>query len=412
MAEDKLPVGASPRKLPLPVLMFGAVSLMNEVSAQMVAPLIPILIATVLLAGPVAIGAVEGMADAVAAFLKLWSGREADLNPQRRKSMVLIGYGIAVLSRPLIGLAGSWATVGVLRSADRLGKGLRGAPRDAILADLTPKDMRGAAYGLNRAMDYGGGLVGTLIAVAALAWWNQSITQVILWSVLPGLAVLVLLTFMPDPTTALQINAAKATQRSKLSWGTLSRDLRTYLIVLAFYCFAKTSEAFIILRGHELGLSPVALLCVWAWLSALKAFTALLGSPVTDRYSKRSITILNWASLALGYGVLAFVSDSNSLWLAVSVYGVLSGISEGTERALVSELANPNESGTAFGWYYMITGLAAIPAGLLFGLVWKLGGPSQAFGLTAVIALACAYFLTKALPPPALPSGTIKKKEE
>ena len=159
---------SSHRRLALPVVMFAAVSLLNEISAQMVAPLIPILIAAVLSAGPVAVGVVEGCADAVAAFLKLWSGRRADVRPERRKAMVVAGYGLALVSRPLIGLASSWGAVVALRSADRLGKGLRGAPRDAILADATPVGWRGRAYGLNRGMDYAGAVIGTLVAAAAL----------------------------------------------------------------------------------------------------------------------------------------------------------------------------------------------------------------------------------------------------
>jgi Major Facilitator Superfamily len=190
------------RKLPLPVKMFALVSLLNEVSAQMVAPLIPILLVSVLAAGPVAIGAVEGIADAAAAFLKLWSGRHADVRPQRRKAMVLLGYGLALASRPLIGLAGNWGAIIALRAADRLGKGLRGAPRDAILADAAPKDMQGRAYGLNRGMDYAGAVLGSLIAAGVLAWWGISIPQVIMLSTLPG--VLVLLTQLDDDRTNQQ----------------------------------------------------------------------------------------------------------------------------------------------------------------------------------------------------------------
>lgn len=381
------------RKLPLPVMLFAAVSLLNEVSAQMVAPLIPILIAAVLSAGPVAIGAVEGVADAIAAFLKLWSGRHADVQPQRRKTMVFLGYGLALVSRPFIGFAGNWGTIVILRGADRLGKGLRGAPRDAILADATSIELRGSAYGLNRGMDYAGAVLGTLIAAAALAWWNMSIQQVILLSVVPGLAVLALLAQLPNPTTQAQIDSAKRTARTPLRWAALSPELRNYLQVLGFFCFARASEAFIILRGHELGQSTVTLLLLWAWLAALQAITALVGAPITDRVPKSTLTIVNWSSLVIAYAGLACASTTTGLWLAVSVYGLLSGISEGVERALVSQLADPAEKGTAFGWYHMITGLAAIPAALLFGLVWELAGPTAAFGLTALIALVSAIWL-------------------
>ena len=390
------PVG--PQRLPLPVVMFAAVSLLNEVSAQMVAPLIPILLASVLAAGPVALGAVEGVADAAAAFLKLWSGRRADVRPQRRKSMVLIGYGLALASRPLIGLAGNLGAVVALRAADRVGKGLRGAPRDAILADAVSMDMQGRAFGLNRGMDYAGAVLGSLIAAGVLAWWGASIAQVILLSAIPGLAVLALLAMLPNPTTAEQIDNAKNAERSPLRWSALSPMLRAYLKVLALFCLAKASEAFIMLRGHELGMPVVTLLLLWAWLAALQSITALAGAPATDRLSKRSFTLINWTSLAVGCGALALASTAIGLWIAVSAYGILSGISEGVERSLVSELADSSSKGTAFGWYHMVTGLAAIPAGLLFGWVWQLVGPAGAFGMTAGIALISAFWLSLALP--------------
>lgn len=385
------------RKLPLPVILFAAVSFLNEVSAQMVAPLIPILIAAVLSAGPMAIGVVEGVADAIAAFLKLWSGRHADVRPERRKAMVFLGYGLALLARPLMGLAGSWSTIVLLRSADRIGKGLRGAPRDAILADATSLEVRGRAYGVNRGMDYTGAVVGTLIAAAALAWWDVSIQQVFLLSIVPGLAVLLLLAILPNPTTQAQINTAKVGLRAPLIWAALSPHLRDYYKVLGLFCFARASEAFIILRGHELGLSTVTLLLLWAGLAALQAITALVGARFTDQVSKRTLTVFNWSSLAVGYVALALASTAAGLWVAVAIYGLLSGISEGVERTMVSQLANPAEKGTAFGWYYMITGLTAIPAALLFGLVWKFSGPTYAFGLSAVIALVSAIWLKIAL---------------
>ena len=386
------------RKLSTPVVMFAAVSLLNEVSAQMVAPLIPILLASVLAAGPMAIGAVEGVADAAAALLKLWSGRHADVRPQRRKAMVFIGYGLALASRPLIGLAGHWGAIVALRAADRVGKGLRGAPRDAILADATPSDMQGRAYGLNRGMDYAGAVFGSLIAAAALAWWGASISQVILLSAVPGIAVLGLLALLPNPATAEQIQAAGRADRSPLRWSLLSPALRAYLKVLAVFCLAKASEAFIMLRGHELGMPVVTLLLLWAWLAALQSITALAGARATDRMSKRRLTLMNWGGLAVGYCALAFASTAMGLWIAVSAYGILSGISEGVERSLVSELADSSIKGTAFGWYHMISGLAAIPAGLLFGWVWQGIGPAGAFGMTALIALISACWLKVTLP--------------
>lgn len=384
-------------RLPLPVLLIAAVSLLNEVSAQMVAPLIPILLASVLAAGPVALGLVEGCADAVAAFLKLWSGRRADVRPERRKAMVLAGYALAVLSRPLLAIAGSWAGVVLLRSLDRLGKGLRGAPRDAILADTTPAHERGLAYGINRAMDYLGAVLGTLIAAAVLAWSGLSIPQVIALSVLPGALVIGLLAVLPNPHPGGAFAEAAIHTPPTLTWTGLSPALRRYLRVLAIFAFAKISESFIVLRGHELGMETVTLLLLWAWLAAVQSVTAWIGAPLTDRVSKRTLTLFNWAALAVAYGGLAAISSATGLWLAVSFYGLLSGISEGVERALVAEYAAAAQRGTAFGWYYLLSGLAAIPAGVLFGLIWKMGGPAMAFGVAATIAAFSATVLAVSL---------------
>lgn len=389
--------GKRDRRLPLPVLMIAAVSLMNEVSAQMVAPLIPILLASVLAAGPVALGLVEGCADAVAAFLKLWSGRRADVRPERRKAMVLAGYALAVLSRPLLAVAGSWPGVVLLRSLDRMGKGLRGAPRDAILADAIPADQRGLAYGVNRAMDYLGAVLGTLIAAAVLAWSGLSIPQVIALSVLPGALVIGLLAMLPNPRPIGARAESPIPTPQTLTWAGLSPPLRRYLRVLAIFVFAKTSESFIVLRGHELGMETVTLLLLWAWLAAVQSMTALIGAPLTDRYSKWTLTLFNWAALAVAYAGLAASSSAGGLWLAVSLYGLLSGISEGVERSLVAEYAAAAERGTAFGWYYLLSGLAAIPAGVLFGLIWKIGGPAMAFGIAAMIAAFSAITLAVSL---------------
>lgn len=381
------------QRLPLQVLMFAWVSLLNEVSAQMVAPLIPVLLATVLAAGPVAIGLVEGAAEAVAAFVKLWSGRHADLHPQRRKALVVLGYGLALASRPLIGLAAHWTAVAGLRATDRFGKGIRNAPRDAILADTTPRDMQGRAYGLNRGMDYAGAVIGTLIAAASLAWGGLRIEQVIVMSALPGLAVLVLLTLLPAPETTgdagVSLDMAPAPPQL-LRWSRLPPGLRVLLTMVTLFTLARASEAFIVLRGHELGLTVVELLLLWAWLAALQSAAALVAAPWTDRVAKQRLVPWHWTSLALGYAALASVSSAAGLWIAITLYGLLSGISEGVERALVSEQAGLLAKGTAFGWYYLLTGLAALAAGLMFGGLWQWLGPSVAFGAAATIAMACA----------------------
>ena len=198
---------------------------------------------------------------------------------------------------------------------------------------------------------------------------------------------------LPVPIRIAAAKASGPAARPPLSWRVVPPPLQQYLRVLALFCFAKASEAFIILRGHELGMPTVTLLLLWAWLAALQTLTAYLGAPLADRMSKRTLTLFNWVTLAVGYAGLAMAGSETALWIAVSVYGLLSGISEGVERSLVSELAPEAEKGTAFGWYYTVTGVAAIPSGLLFGLLWSFGGPSLAFGTAAAVALTSAAWL-------------------
>ena len=205
-------------------------------------------------------------------------------------------------------------TVAALRGADRLGKGIRGAPRDAILADATPSAQRGQIYGLNRAMDYAGAVIGTLLAAAALSWMGLGLTQVIALSALPGIVVLILLMLLPVPANIKAAQSSAPTALQPLSWSSVSPPLQHYLQVLALLCFAKASEAFIILRGHELGMQTVTLLLLWAWLVALQTLTAYLGAPLADRMAKHSLTLFNWISLAVGYAGLAMADTETALW--------------------------------------------------------------------------------------------------
>ncbi len=203
-------------RIPTSILLLSCVNFLNELSSQIVAPLIPLLLAKVLGAGPVALGLIEGLADAVASLLKLWAGRRSDVLGQKRKRFILGGYGLSVIARPLIGLAVSWPMVLLLRSLDRVGKGLRGAPRDALIADATPEELRGKAYGLNRAFDYAGAVGGSLLAAAALTYVSQSISTVIFLSAIPGFFAVLLLAILVQNAPA-PANDIKPSNVSSLS---------------------------------------------------------------------------------------------------------------------------------------------------------------------------------------------------
>ncbi|MBK7900195.1 MAG: MFS transporter [Betaproteobacteria bacterium] len=390
----------NPRRLPRAVLVLGAISFCNDLASEMVTPLIPVLLAAVLGAGPVALGIIEGTAETLAALLKLWAGRHSDLWGGRRKPYVVGGYLLSNAVRPLFGLAGSWPVVAALRGVDRIGKGLRTAPRDALLADATPAELRGLAYGFHRAMDNGGAMAGALLAAACLAWTPLSLAEVILYSAIPGTLVALLVLFgLQDPPHAT-VPAAVA---PPLLWRGLSPDLRRVLPVIGLFTLARASETFIVLRGHELGVGVAGLLLLWAAMSAMKALTAWLGGGLSDRLGHRTMTIFAWFAFAAGFAGLATVGSLTSLWIAGIAYGILAGVGEGAERALIGQLAGSAQRGTAFGWYNLVTGAAALPSGLLIGGLWQWAGGGFAFACAAAIgALAAAVlYLTPGLRRPA-----------
>ena len=340
------------QKLPSAVVALGVVSFLNELSSQIVAPLIPLLLATVLGAGPVALGLIEGLADAVANLLKLWAGRRSDVLGQRRKGFILGGYGLSLVARPLIGLVVNWPMVMLLRSLDRAGKGLRGAPRDALVADVTPAALRGRAYGLNRAFDYAGAVGGSLIAAAALTYISGSISTVILLSAIPGaIALIVLALLVKNAPTAPVKPAAEA---APLKWGALSTPLRRFMSVLAVFSLSRVSESFILLRAHDLGMPTVSVLLLWAMICAVQSGVAWLGGGLSDRFTKSTVVSATWLAYGLGLLLVALATGTGSLWVAASCYALLSGIGEGAEKTYIADLATDVDRGTAFGWYSMI----------------------------------------------------------
>lgn len=370
----------------------------------MVTPLIPILLAAVLGAGPLALGVIEGLAEAIAAWFKLWSGRRSDLWGGRRKPFIFGGYLLSNIVRPLMGLATSWGMVAGLRSFDRVGKGLRTAPRDALVGDATPAAMRGRAYGFHRALDNGGAMAGALLAAACLTWTPLTLTQIILFSALPGVVGVALVAFFVRdvPAVASRLVPASSAVLPPLSWRQVSPRLRPYLLILGLFTLARASETFVVLRGHELQMTIPLLLLLWAAMSLAKALAAWFGGHWSDRFGHRRLVLVNWVTHGASFLLLACVQSPSMLWVAALVYGIFAGLGEGAERALVGELselrsdsaneaAGPSQRGTSFGWYNLVLGVAAIPAGLLFGSVWQQFDAAAAFAFAALLAWLAAW---------------------
>ncbi len=378
-------------RLPRTVIVLGFVSLLNDLASEMIVPLIPILLAGVLGAGPIALGLIEGVADAVASFLRLWSGRHSDRLGGRRKALMLAGYSVSNIARPLLAFAGSWAAVLMLRSVDRVGKGLRSAPRDALVADATPANIKGYAYGFHRALDNTGAVGGSLVAAAILAWSGLPLAQVILLSAIPGLLAVLLIAFGIRETPV--VRTAVPRTLAPLRWSALSRAMRRYLLVLALFTIARASETFIILLGYQRGIGTVELLLLWAALNLAKALTSTAGGRLADRMGRGPLMLLSWTAFAACFLLFGKVDSSIGLWTVTIAYGLFFGLGEGAEKALISDLAAPAEQGTAFGWYYLLLGLAAIPAGLLFGAVWQFQSAAMAFFLAAGVAAVAVLLL-------------------
>jgi MFS family permease len=385
------PAGPNARRpLPRTVVVIGLVSLLNDFASEMVVPLIPLLLATVLAAGPVALGLIEGVADTVSNLLKLWAGRRSDLAGRRRKPYVVFGYTLSNLVRPLIALSGSWLTVLAIRVTDRVGKGLRTAPRDALLADAIHDGESGRAYGFTRALDHTGAVLGALAAAAVVHFATERLDIVIALSAIPGLAAVSLIAFgVREPPRAAPANTAMP----PLKWTALDPPVRRYLLVMTFFTLGKIPETFLLLRGHELGLPVVELLLLWAAMHVVKAAISEQAGRHTDRVGRRPLILTGWMVYAVTLFALAFVQTGAMLWVWSLALGFYFGLTEGAERALVRDLAPPDERGTAFGWFHMLVGLAAIPAGLLLGGLWATLGVHVAF-LTScsLAALAAALF--------------------
>ena len=377
------------RHLPRSVIVIGFVSLLNDFASEMVTPLVPLLLITVLGAGPMVLGFIEGLADTTTNLLKLWAGRRSDMARRRRKPFMLFGYALSNLVRPLIGFSGNWLMVLGIRVTDRVGKGLRSAPRDAMLADVIPEGMAARAYGLTRALDHAGAVLGALTAAAVVYWGTERLDLVIAFSAIPGLFAILLIVFgIREPAR----HTASPEPLAPLRWRVLSAKTRAYLVALGLFALGRIPETFLLLRGHELGMDVVPLLLLWAAVHTVKVLTAESAGRLADRKGRRPVLLAGYAVYVLALAGLAFTTSVSHLWLLGLTLGLHFGLTEGAERALVRDLAPSAERGTAFGWFYMIVGLAAIPAGLLLGGLWTLWSAKAAFLVSAAITTTATLF--------------------
>src|SRR3569833_475889 len=374
--------------LPRTVWLLGLVSLFNDSTSELVYPLVPLFLTSVLMAGPKALGLIEGIAEATASLLKLFSGVIMDRRGHA-KGWVLAGYGLAALSRPLFYVAGSWPTVLVLRFADRVGKGLRTSPRDAQLANSVGDDRWGLAFGVHRAMDNAGAVIGTLLAAWLLAR-GMALREVFLWSIVPGIVTVALAFPIKEPPAATHVT------RKPFSWrlAGFPSAFKRYLVVLALFTLGNSSNMILLLRAKELGLPDYQVPLLWALTSAVAMIFSMPLSALSDRRGRARLILGGWAVYGLfylGLGLNGF--HTLLLWPLFAFYGLFLAATEGTEKALVADLAPQDRLGTAYGWFNLTAGAMLLPASLIFGLIYQQAGALAAFSFSAAFALLAALLL-------------------
>lgn len=380
------------------VIALGMVSFLTDLSSEMIYPLLPVFLASVLGAGAVALGVVEGVAESTAAVLKVGSGWWTD-RVRRRKPLVVGGYSLSGFARPLIGLAAAWPAVAVIRFLDRVGKGLRTSPRDALIADVTPADRRGAAFGVHRAMDHAGAVAGPLVAAGLLLVPGVTLRGVFLLSAVPAvLVVAVLVGRVKEPDHP---PAAPERNESLIDgWRATDPSFRRLLLAVLVFTLGNSTDAFLLLRLSEAGFAAGWLAVLWSLHHVVKMVSNLVGGQLSDRWGRLRLLTAGWVLYAAVYVGFGFTSHTASLVALFLLYGVYFGLSEPVERAWVAALAPATARGGAFGFYHGAVGVAALPASIAFGFVYASLGPGAAFGMGAALA-ALASVLVSRVPDPA-----------
>jgi len=365
----------------------GWVSLFNDISSEMIYPLLPLFLTQVLGASVIFVGLIEGIAESVSSFLKLFSGWFSD-RFQKRKGIIFFGYSLASFTRPIMGLTTSAYHVLFLRFFDRVGKGVRTSPRDALLSQSALENERGKAFGFQRAMDHAGAMTGPLIASLLMATLTQDLRVIFILAAIPAVLCLwVLYRGVSEARRDLPSTSPPLSLDLK-SW---DRKFKSFLLIITLFTLGNSSDAFLLLRAKDLGIGVASIPILWFVFHLSKTAFSVPGGTLSDRIGRKRVMIIAWTIYGLVYLGFAFASNAFHIWLLFFVYGIFYGFSEGTERAWVADLVEESKRGTAYGAYHFFIGIAALPASLLMGFLWKAIGVQWAFSFGAVMALIAAF---------------------
>lgn len=374
--------------MPRNVKVLAATSLLNDTASEMIYPLLPTFLLTVLGGNRFYLGIIEGAAESVAGLLKLWSGGRSD-QAGKRKGFVLFGYSLAVLSRPLIGLITAPWQLFMLRVGDRIGKGIRTAPRDALIADSAPPGMHGRAFGFHRAMDHLGAAIGPLLATAYLWFWPGGLRTLFVLTIIPGLLVLVVIvTQLKEPE-----KATPTKEPLHLTLKPFDRNFKIYLATLLLFTLGNSSDSFLLVRAGELGVPTAALPMLWCVFHLIKSSSNIYLGRAVDAFGPRRFIVFGWAVYAVVYIAFALASKAWHAWALFGAYALFYGLTEPAEKALVAALAGHQRKGLAYGWFNFAIGVATLPASMIFGAIYQYAGVLAAFGWGAALALASSILL-------------------
>jgi MFS family permease len=384
--------------LPRPVWLLGWVSLFTDMGTEMIYPLLPLFLTRVLGGGPMSLGLIEGVAEAANSLLKIGAGRLSD-RTGAPKRIVLAGYALSSAVRPMIAIVSSWTHVLGLRFVDRLGKGIRGAPRDAMLAHFAPAEIRGRVYGFHRAMDHAGAVAGPLIASLFLFFYPGEYRTLFALTIVPGIIVILILLRVPDTRT--NVEPVEPREPGEPCEPAEPREppepvespLHRAIAVVFLFSLGNASDTFLLLRLSDLGVGAVWIPLLWSALHVVKFVTSLVAGDLSDRWGRRGLIASGWIVYALVYAGFAFAETPAPAIAMFLFYGCYFGLTEGVERAWIVDLTPRPVRGTAFGIYNAALGVGGLSASLIFGFIWTRVSPAAAFHTGAALALAATVLL-------------------
>lgn len=372
----------TPPPLSRNVKLLGWASCLNDIASEIIFPLLPQFLITVLGGNRFQLGMIEGVADSASSLIKLWSGAWSDRVANRR-GFVIFGYALAAVSRPLIGVITAPWQLFLARTADRIGKGVRTSPRDALIADSTESEFRGRAFGFHRAMDHLGAAVGPVLAAAFLWWRPGELRLLFVLTLIPGLFVVGIMILGLKESIRSEANH----HRFQMTLKPFGGNFRLFLLALFVFTLGNSSDAFLLVRAGELGVSTMMLPLLWFAFHIVKSSGNLFVGRLVDLVGPRLPLSIGWFLYAGVYVAFALATSQWHAWTLFLVYGVYYALTEPAEKTLVANLVGPDRKGLAFGWYNFAIGIAALPSSLIFGALYEQFGPVMAFGWGAGLAL-------------------------